>query len=48
MAVARPMLLRSLADLVVLAHLAFVAFAVLGGLAALNWRVVRRRMRARS
>jgi hypothetical protein len=31
------MLLRSLADLVVLAHLAFVAFAALGGLAALKW-----------
>ena len=31
------MLFRSLADLVVLAHLAFVAFAVLGGLAALKW-----------
>jgi hypothetical protein len=33
-------MLRSLADLVVLAHLAFVAFAVLGGLAALKWRRV--------
>jgi hypothetical protein len=31
------MLFRSLADLVVLAHLAFVAFVVLGGLAALKW-----------
>jgi hypothetical protein len=31
------MLFRSLADLVVVAHLAFVAFAVLGGLAALKW-----------
>jgi len=31
------MLFRSLADLVVVAHLAFVAFAALGGLAALKW-----------
>lgn len=29
---------RSLADLVVLAHLAFVLFALLGGLLALRWR----------
>ena len=31
------MLFRRLADLVLLAHFAFVAFVVLGGLAALKW-----------
>ncbi len=32
------MLYRFLADLVLIAHFAFVLFAVLGGLAALRWR----------
>lgn len=32
------MLYRVLADLVVLAHLAFIVFALLGGMLALHWR----------
>ena len=32
------MLYRALADLVVLTHLAFIVFALLGGLLALRWR----------
>lgn len=32
------MLYRVLADLVVLAHLAFIVFALLGGMLALRWR----------
>jgi hypothetical protein len=35
-----PMLDQALADLVVLAHLAFILFALLGGLLALRWRWV--------
>ncbi len=35
-----PMLYRTLADLVALAHLAFIIFAVFGGLLALCWRWV--------
>ncbi len=34
------MLYRALADLVVLIHLAFIIFALLGGLLALRWRWV--------
>ncbi len=34
------MLYRALADLVVLTHLAFILFALLGGLLALRWRWV--------
>ena len=34
------MLARALADLVVVAHLAFILFAALGGLLALRWRWV--------
>ena len=34
------MLYRALADLVVLTHLAFIIFALLGGLLALRWRWV--------
>jgi hypothetical protein len=36
------MLFRGLADLVLVAHLAFVLFVVLGGLAALRWPRVAR------
>jgi len=32
------MIFRALADLVVLAHLAFIVFALFGGLLALRWR----------
>jgi len=34
------MLFRALADLVVLTHLAFIVFVILGGLLALRWRWV--------
>lgn len=33
------MLFRALADLVLVAHLAFILFVLLGGLAALRWRL---------
>ena len=35
---ASPMIYRALADLVILIHLAFILFALLGGLFALRWR----------